>query len=78
MVFPSHDLGTIGSLKLGDRAFLVYQANYAMRQNYGFTGYDSLGRYYNQPGKFWVESVGSRYRSIMRAAATRLRNSTAM
>jgi len=69
----SRALDTIGSLKLGDRAFLVYQANYAMRQNYGFTGYDSLGRGpFNQAGSFWVQRTGSRYRSIMRAAASRI------
>jgi len=71
-------LDVIGSLKLGDKATMVYNAPYAMRQNYGFTGYDSLGRYYNQAGKFWVEAVGARYVSIMRAAATRLRGSTSI
>lgn len=68
-------LSVIASLKLGDKCTMVYQAPYAMRQNYGFHGVDSLGRLYNTPGKFWVESVGARYRSIMRNAATRLFNS---
>lgn len=65
--------GEIDSMKLGDRITLAYAATYARRLNYGFTGTDSLGRYYNQAGRFWIEAVGSRYRSIMRAAATRLR-----
>lgn len=63
----------IDSLELGDRVSLVYQATYARRLNLGFVGFDKLGRYYNQSGKFWIERVGARYRSIMRAAATRLR-----
>jgi len=71
-------LDVIGSLKLGDKATIVYTAPYSLRQNYGFTGHDSLGRFYSQAGKFWVEDVGSRYVSIMRNAASRLRSSTAM
>lgn len=66
-------LGVFSQLKLGDKCTMVYRATYAMRQNYGFTGYDSLGRFYNQAGKFWVEGVSAKYVSIMRAAATRLR-----
>lgn len=61
------------SLELGDRAVLSYRATYARRLNLGFTGFDSLGRYYAQPGRFWIEAVGARYRAIMRAAATRYR-----
>lgn len=66
-------LSVFSRLKLGDKVTMVYRATYAMRQNYGFVGADSLGRFYNQAGKFWVESVSARYVSIMRAAASRLR-----
>jgi hypothetical protein len=61
----------------GDRVTMVYQAPYAMRLEHGFTGMDSLGRYYNQAGRFWVASTGSKYRSIMRAAASRVAMSAA-
>ena len=72
-------LSVIDQLKLGDRITLVYQAPYARRLEYGFTGYDSLGRGpFNQAGYFWIEKTGARWRSILRAAATRLRGSTAM
>lgn len=71
-------LDTFSRLKLGDKCTMVYLASYSMRQNYGFTGYDSLGRYSNQSGKYWVEAVSSKYVSIMRNAASRLRSSTAM
>lgn len=70
-------LNVIGSLKLGDRVTMVYNATYARRLEYGFVGFDSLGRFYNQAGRFWITAAGKRYVSIMRAAATRLRNSTA-
>lgn len=71
-------LDVIGTLKLGDRVTLVYNAPYARRLEYGFTGYDSLGRFYNQAGRFWITAAGKRYVSIMRAAATRLRNSSSI
>lgn len=64
-------IAAISALELGDKVTYVYHASYARRLNYGFTGYDSLGRYFNQPGRFWIERVGGRYKSIMRAAATR-------
>lgn len=70
-------LSVIESLKLGDRVTMVYNAPYARRVEYGFVGYDSLGRYYNQRGRFWITAAGQKYVSIMRRAATRLRNSAA-
>ena len=66
-------ISNIMGAKLGDRISFMYNAPYVRRLNYGFTGYDSLGRFYNQAGRFWIQRVGARYRSIMRAAATRLR-----
>ena len=58
----------------GDRVVFSYRAPYAMRQELGFTGIDSLGRHYNQAGKYWVRRTSKRFVSIMRAAATRVRN----
>lgn len=69
----SQSIAAIMSAKLGDRISYIYQATYARRLNYGFNGADALGRVYHQAGRFWIEQVGARYRSIMRAAATRLR-----
>lgn len=36
---------------------IVTNVVYARRVNYGFTGFDSKGRYYNQPGRHMVEHV---------------------
>lgn len=66
-------IANIMTAKIGDKVSFMYNAVYVLAQNYGFTGYDSLGRFRNTPGKFWIQAVGARYRSIMRAAATRLR-----
>ena len=76
---PAVKLDRKNPVSIGDRITLVYQAPYARRLEYGFTGYDSLGRGpFNQAGYFWIEKTGARWRSILRAAATRLRGSTAM
>lgn len=66
-------IANIMQVKLGDRVQFLYGATYARRLNNGFFGADRLGRVYSQPGRFWIERVGARYRSIMRAAASRLR-----
>lgn len=66
-------IANIMRAKIGDRVQFLYNAPYYRRLNYGFHGFDSLGRFYNQVGRFWVQRVGARYRSIMRAAARRLR-----
>lgn len=66
--------GVIDSLEAGEKIEMYYAATYAARVHYGFTGTDSLGRYYNQPGRFWVPPVASRWREFVRAAARRLRS----
>ena len=63
----------IGKLRLGDKCTIVWRAPYAMRLEYGFVGSDSLGRFYNQAGRYFAAAVSSRYVSIMRNAASRLR-----
>lgn len=65
-------IANIINAKIGDRISFMYSATYFRRLNYGFVGFDSIGRFYNQAGRFWVQTVGARYRSIMRAAASRL------
>jgi len=62
----------VASLKMNDRIQITYTTDYARRMEMGFTGYDSLGRYYDQAGRWWIKRAGARYVSIMRAAATRL------
>lgn len=69
----SQSVATIMAAKLGDRVSFMNHATYFLRLERGFVGPDSLGRVYNQPGRWFAARVGARYRSIMRAAATRLR-----
>jgi len=47
-------------------------AKYARRLEYGFVGEDSLGRTYNQSGRYWVRGVLNRASVIAMEAATRV------
>jgi hypothetical protein len=47
-------------------------AIYAARQNYGFTGTDSLGRNYNQPGRHFVELAAAQWPQIVENSQRRL------
>lgn len=62
-------IANIMNVKIGDKVSYMYQATYFLRIEYGFVGYDSLGRYYNQPGRFFAKGVGAQYRSIARRVA---------
>lgn len=42
----------VSQMKVGDIFSLVNNAAYAMRIEYGFVGPDSLGRVFNQPGRY--------------------------
>lgn len=69
----STSLQTLIDLKLGDKIYFMNSATYFLRIERGFVGTDRLGRSYNQAGRWFAAQVGARYRSIMRAAATRLK-----
>lgn len=52
----------IDAARLGDKINYNYRALYWYFVNYGTV---------HMPGRFWIQEVGARYRSIMRAAAAR-------
>lgn len=60
-------------LKLGQTAYLGYQAAYARRMNYGYVGTDSLGRTYDQKGNYFVERAVTMWPFIVAAAAAKVR-----
>lgn len=64
---------TVSTMKPGDVFYYVNNAEYAMRQNYGFTGTDALGRHYNQQGKFFVQKTLAQWSAIVANAAAGLR-----
>lgn len=83
--YVAQDLGlAVAGLKLGDKAYIGYQANYAKRMNYGFVGVDSLGRSYsaetpigptgyrNASGFGFAEAAADKWPSIVRAEALKI------
>jgi hypothetical protein len=49
--------------------WLGWQAVYARRINYGFQGTDSLGRTYNQYGRFFLETYAAQWQNYVDRAA---------
>lgn len=60
------------SVRAGNTFRMLNAANYGLRVEAGFVGQDSLGRTYNQQGRFWVRSALARADSIAAAAAKRV------
>lgn len=60
---------TIAGATERDTIYFGFQAAYAMRMEYGFTGQDSLGRNYNQTGNRFVGLAVDRWQQIVDKAA---------
>jgi hypothetical protein len=63
---------TLSDLKIGDTYYLVNNAAYAARLEFGFTGKDKLGRYYNQAGRFYVRSNVAAFPTIVKSTIASL------
>lgn len=62
----------VSKIMPGDMIYLGWQAAYAARQNYGFTGEDSLGRTYNQTGYGFAEATAAAWPEILSRQAAKL------
>ncbi len=72
--YAGTDVGAFAAtLKLGQTAYLGYQANYARRVNFGFVGPDSLGRVYNQSGAHFVEAAIAKWHEIVNNACLKVK-----
>ncbi len=60
---------SINAMEAGDKLHIAWTAAYAHRINSGFTGTDSKGRTYNQPGVHWVENAAEKWSAIVDANA---------
>ena len=60
------------TFRLGDTLYFGNTAAYARRLEEGFVGVDSLGRSYNQIGRFWVRGVLAGIQAIGNSAAARV------
>lgn len=62
----------IASAEVHKPFYFGYQAAYAARWNYGFTGQDSLGRTFNQSGNGAVETVAQKWIGFVKQAEREL------
>ena len=60
---------TINAMEAGDVLHVAWTAEYARRINSGFSGTDSAGRAYNQPGVHFVERAADSWPDIVRENA---------
>ena len=65
-------LSGAATLEPGDTVYIGWQASYARRQNYGFTGTDALGRRYNQAGYGFAEATAAKWPAIVKAEAAKI------
>lgn len=63
---------TIAGAQPTDTLYFGFQATYAMRMEYGFTGQDSLGRTYNQSGNRFVGLAVDRWQEFVDGAAKKI------
>ena len=56
-------------IKAGDVFNMANGAAYARRIEYGFVGQDSLGRTYNQMGRYFVRDTVAKFREVVDEAA---------
>lgn len=63
---------SLAGLTLGETIYYTNAVIYARRIEYGFVGFDSLGRYYNQQGRFYVMNNVAQWQSIVSAKAVEL------
>lgn len=59
----------ISEMKAGDRFWMTNNAAYARRLEYGFVGTDSLGRTYDQKGRYFVTDNIKRAPAVLAAVA---------
>ena len=63
---------TISEMELGDQAIFAYTAAHGPRQEFGFSGQDSLGRTYNQPGNHFVGNATDQWVKIVEGNAKKV------
>lgn len=80
-VVSDNDVGTgnnvemvIEGAQLGSTVFMGFTVRYALRQEYGFVGEDSLGRVYNQAGAGFVTAAAQKWPQLVTAAEAKVRS----
>lgn len=70
---PDAYVAAIAGMSLGDTLKFAWTAPHARRINSGFTGTDSLGRTYNQPGRFFVDKNAAKFSEYVKRRANEVR-----
>lgn len=70
---PDAYIAAVGSFQIGATFEAGWTAEYARRMEYGFSGADSLGRIYNVPGNFYMQSALASWQAINDANAAKVR-----
>lgn len=63
----------IANMEIGDAVRAVFTAPHARRMEYGFSGTDSLGRTYNQAGRFFVRNAVQQWQTVVAQNAAQFR-----
>jgi hypothetical protein len=56
-------------VEAGKPVYISVTAPYALRANYGFTGQDALGRFFNNRGAFYIQIGEAKWNGFVRKAA---------
>lgn len=66
LIGPESHVLIAGQMEAGDVGEFEWSAEYARRVNFGFTGTDTLGRYYEQTGAHFLEYATLQWQDIVR------------
>lgn len=69
------EIGAVAAdMKAGTKFFFLNGTVYARRVEYGFVGTDSLGRTYNQKGRFYIRNTVKKWPQIVAKVAGELKS----
>jgi hypothetical protein len=66
--------GALAGFEAGDYVEIGFTAKHARRREYGFSGQDSLGRTYDEPGRFMVRNAAQQWNTIVQGNAAKLKD----
>lgn len=66
----------IAGASIGQTIYLGFQAGYARRREYGFSGADALGRHYSEAGDGFVRLTAQRWPEIVADSAWKIQRRT--
>lgn len=70
---PEVYIATLDGFEVGDTFNAGWTAAHALRMEKGFVGQDKLGRTFNQPGNFFMESALANWQAINDANAAKVK-----